>query len=134
MDRCRTSVGTGNDPAEIVTPTRRFSLLEITSGLLDDSREADDRASERRLRDLRGRVKAARAAVSRTPGALEVLRQDWVKAAQFYVRVGITEWILCHGVPPSGSLSELDSRSELNSPFTDASDGPLSPEGSVSAL
>ena len=49
---------------EVATPTRQFSLLEITSGLPDDSREADERAAERRLRDLRGRVKAARTAIS----------------------------------------------------------------------
>ncbi len=29
----------------IATPTRQFSLLEITSGLPDDSREADERAA-----------------------------------------------------------------------------------------
>ncbi len=75
----------------IATPTRQFTLLETTSGLPDDSREADERAAERRLRDLRGRVKAARAAVSANPGAEAVLRQDWVKAARFYARFGISE-------------------------------------------
>jgi len=59
----------------------------------------DERAAERRLRDLRGRVKAARAAISATPGAEEVLRQDWVKAARFYARFGITEGLLRLGVP-----------------------------------
>ena len=53
----------------VATPTRQFSLLEITSGLPDDSREADERAAERTLRDLRGRVKAARAVIATTPGA-----------------------------------------------------------------
>src|SRR5208283_323314 len=43
-----------------------------TSGLTDDSREADERAADRTLRDLRGRVKAARAAVSTTPGTWEI--------------------------------------------------------------
>jgi len=111
VDRCRTSVGTGNDPAEIVTPTRRFGLLEITSGLPDDSREEDKRATERRLRDLRGRVKAARAAVSGSRNAKEVLLQDWIKAAHFYGRFGITETLLRHGVPgadsPEGDLAEV---------------------------
>ena len=54
------SVGPDEDAEETATPTRQFSLLEITSGLPDDSREADERAAEPRLRDLRGRVKAAR--------------------------------------------------------------------------
>ena len=44
---------------EIATPARRFSVLEITSGLPEDSREAEERAAESRLRELRGRVKAS---------------------------------------------------------------------------
>jgi hypothetical protein len=64
------------DAEEIATPTRQLSLLEITSGLPDDSREADERAAERRLRNLRGRVKAARAAISTTLGAETMLRQN----------------------------------------------------------
>jgi hypothetical protein len=71
----------------------RFSLLEITSGLPDDSREADERAAERALRDLRGRVKAARAVVSMTPVLAETLQRDWQRAARFYARFGITEEI-----------------------------------------
>ncbi len=86
------------DAEETATPTRQFSLLEITSGLPDDSREVDERAAERRLRDLRGRVKAARAVVSRTPGLAETLARDWQKAARFYARFGITEEMPLHGV------------------------------------
>ncbi|MGP8016164.1 MAG: hypothetical protein ACLPQ4_00735 [Thermoplasmata archaeon] len=85
------------DTEEVATPTRRFSLLEITSGLPDDSREADERQAERQLRDLRGRVKAARAMVATTPGVAEMLRRDWQKAARFYARFGITEPQLRHG-------------------------------------
>jgi hypothetical protein len=91
--------GPDEDAEEVATPTRQFSLLEITSDLPDDSREADERAAERRLRDLRGRVKAARAAISATLGAREVLRHDWVRAASFYARFGITETQFWHGVP-----------------------------------
>lgn len=86
-----------------MTPTRQFSLLEITSGLADDSREEDERAAERRLRDLRGRVKAARAAIATTPGAEEVLGRDWVKAARFYARFGLTETQFRNGVPEEGT-------------------------------
>ena len=57
------------------------------------------------LHDLRGRVKAARAAISGTPGAEEVLRRDWVKAAHFFARFGITESELRHGAPAIGSLA-----------------------------
>lgn len=71
----------------------------LTSGLSDDSRVEVQRAAERRLRDLRGRVGAARADVSRTPGLEEVLASDGQKGARFYARFGITEtqrgWV-CH--------------------------------------
>jgi len=91
--------------------------------LLDDSREADERAEQRRLRDLRGRVKAARAAISATPGAGEVLRQDWVKAARFYARFGITGEKFRHGVPASEDFSESDLLSSLTeSPVDTRSD------------
>ena len=91
---------------EIPTLTRRFGLPEITSGLPDDSRVADQQESERRIRDLRGRVKAARAVVSRTPGLAETLAGDWRKAASFYARFGVTEATFRRGVsdiPPTGS-------------------------------
>jgi hypothetical protein len=81
------------------TPTRQFSLLEITSGLPDDSREADERAAERRLRELRGRVKAARKVVSTTPGLADTLAREWGKATRFYARFGITEQMFRYGVP-----------------------------------
>jgi hypothetical protein len=90
--------GPDEDAEEIATPTRGFTLAEITSGLPDDTREADERAAERRLRELRGRVKAARAAISATPGAEEVLQQDWMRAARFYAGFGITEKQFRRGV------------------------------------
>ncbi|MGA7649795.1 MAG: hypothetical protein ACLPP2_05520 [Thermoplasmata archaeon] len=65
--------------------------MEITSGLPDDSREADERATTRQLRQIRARVKAARAVVATTPGMAETLAGDWRKAAQFYRRIGIAE-------------------------------------------
>jgi len=67
--------------------------------LPDDSREEDERQEERRLRDLRGRVKLARATVSRTPGIAETLATDWQRAARFYARFGITEAMLRNWVP-----------------------------------
>ncbi len=86
------------DAEEIATPTRRFSLLDITSGLPDDSREAEEREAERRLRDLRGRVKAARAVMAGTPGLAGALQTDWQRAARLYARFGITEELVRHGV------------------------------------
>ncbi|MGP8076427.1 MAG: hypothetical protein ACLP8Y_06835, partial [Thermoplasmata archaeon] len=104
--------GENKDAEEfIATPTRRFSLLEITSGLPDDSMEADERAAERRLRELRGRVKAARAAVATTPDLAETLARDWRKAARFYARFGITEAQFRSGVRPV-SVEDAESLSE----------------------
>jgi len=89
------------DAEELLVPTRRFSVLETTSGLPDDSREADEKQAERLLRDLRARVKAARAAVATTPGLPQALASDWRKAARLYARFGITEILFRRGVPAS---------------------------------
>jgi len=91
----------GEDVEEIATATRQFSLLEITSGLPDDSREEDERTASRLLREIRACVKAARAMVATTPGLAETLARDWQKAARFYARFGITEAMFRDGVPPS---------------------------------
>ena len=94
----RVAFPTLEEQEEIRTPTRRFTTLEITSGLPDDCREEDERAEARRLRDLRGRVKRARAVVTSTPGLVETLARDWQKAAGFYAKCGITEAMLRQGV------------------------------------
>lgn len=95
----------GEGPDEIGTPTRRFTVMETTSGLPDDSREEEERQEERRLRDLRGRVKAARAVVTSTPGLAETLASDWRMAARFYARFGVTEVMFRRGVP--GTVTSL---------------------------
>ena len=77
-------------------------------GLPDDSREEDEREEERRLRDLRGRVKAARAVVASTPGLTDLLRSDWRKAARFHGRFGVTEVLLHHGVPHRADSPDKD--------------------------
>jgi hypothetical protein len=80
------------------TPTRRFSIYDITSGLPDDSREEDEREEGRRLRDLRGRLKHARALVASTPWLADVLASDWKKATMFYAQHRITEGFFRGGV------------------------------------
>ncbi len=95
----RVAFPTLEEEEEIPTPTRRFTAMETTSGLPDDSREEDERQEERRLRDLRGRVKAARAVVSSASGLAKVLASDWRKAARFYARFGIIETQFRCGVP-----------------------------------
>ena len=110
----------------IATPTRQFSLLEITSGLPDDSREADERAAARTLRDLRGRVKAARAVVCRTPGLGETLESDWRKAARFYARFGNTQAQFIHGTPTAESdVTSPSGTGSVGRDTHDARDDPL---------
>ena len=77
----------------------RFSESDITSGLPDDSREADEKAAEGHLRDIRARVKQARAMVATTSGLAETLAADCEKAARFYARFGITAGQFHRGVP-----------------------------------
>jgi hypothetical protein len=93
-----------------------FSLLEITSGLPDDSREADERAAARKLRDVRTRVKAARALLGTTPGLADTLHADWMKAAAFYARFGISEAQFRHGVPAMDATVEVAMIPENASP------------------
>lgn len=96
------------------TPTRRFTLLEITSGLPDDCREVNEREEARRLRDERGRVKAARAVVATTPGLAETLASDWQKARRFYARFGITESAFRQGVSGDSDTSRRDQILDLS--------------------
>jgi hypothetical protein len=94
----------GDEPANAATETRRFSWFETTSGLPDDSREADERAAYRHLVDLRSCVKIARAIASRMPGLAAVLRARPDRAARFYARFGITEGQFMRGVPDEGVM------------------------------
>jgi hypothetical protein len=77
----------------------RFSERDTTSGLPDDSQEADERAAARRLRELRARAKSGRAVVASTPGLAEILQRDWQKAARFYAKFEVKESQLLRGVP-----------------------------------
>ncbi len=59
----------GRTPSTEPCLTRHlFCKSRFTRCSPDDSREADERAAERRLRDLRGRVKPARQVVASPPG------------------------------------------------------------------
>ncbi|HZY91980.1 MAG TPA: hypothetical protein VFG07_04295 [Thermoplasmata archaeon] len=112
-------------PEELAEPWEailgsRFSLLDVTSGLSDDSREADERCAERQLRDLRGRVKAARACVAQHPGMVDSLRADWRKATWFYTRWGITEAQFRSGTPSVEGSGGLDRAVWLHSSQIDA--------------
>jgi hypothetical protein len=52
----------------------------------------------RRLRDLRGRVKVAWAAISAHPRAQAALRGDWRREAALYAQFGITQRQFPNGV------------------------------------
>ena len=69
---------------------------------------ADERPAERRLRELRARVKVARAVVATTPGLVETLQRHWQRAARFYASFGITEALCQHGVPAQESTEAED--------------------------
>jgi hypothetical protein len=92
-------------------PFVEVRLGQITSGLPDDSREEDERQVARRLRDVRSRVKAARAVVSTTPGLAETLQGDWRKAALFYARFGIMQAEFRQGVPARICIDRKSSES-----------------------
>ena len=102
------------DPWEAIQGGR-FSLLDITSGLPDDSRDSDERAGARHLADLRGRVKAARAVVSQNPEMAKAIQRDWRKASWFYASWGITEEQFRKGVPYLRETSSLSSAGPLPS-------------------
>jgi hypothetical protein len=51
-------------------------------------------------------VKAARAVVATTPGLADILQRDWMRAARFYARFGITEEKFRHGVAISDPETE----------------------------
>ena len=77
----------------------RFTLQDVTSGLPEDSREADERAVARSLRDLRVGVKAARAVAARTPGLAAIFARGPARAAWFWARFEVTPEHLRHGAP-----------------------------------
>ncbi len=91
--------GVDDDPDEVEVGDRRFSLLEITRGLPDDSREADEHREEHYLRDVRARIKLARVVASKMPGLAAILRERPDRAARFFARFGISETQFNLGVP-----------------------------------
>jgi hypothetical protein len=96
----------------------RFSLLDITGGLADDSREADEHAAARRLADLRGRVKAARKAIQAVPGAATAMRADWRREAAFLARFGVTRGQFRQGVPADANeVYDADALKSLGAPL-----------------
>ena len=69
---------------------------------------AEERVAERRLADLRGRVKAARAVISGAPGLAETLTSDWRRAARFYARFGVTEELVRNRIAVTDLLAKAE--------------------------
>jgi hypothetical protein len=95
------------EPADTATDTHRFTWFETTSGLPDDSHEANDRAEHRHLVDLRSRVKIARAVASKMPGLTSILRERPDRMARFCARFGITEGRFRFGESSEDGLGAL---------------------------
>ena len=107
----------GEEPDPSASSHGRFTLLDITSGIPDDSREADERAAARRLADLRGRGRAARRALVAAPRADEAMRADWRKEAAFLARFGVTQAQLKSGVLATAvELADADAVELLGHP------------------
>ena len=74
---------------------RRFSILEVTSGLPDDSRDSDEHFRALIQRQRQGRVAAAQAVLGAHPEARELVMRDQTKQRLFCARFGITPQDLC---------------------------------------
>ncbi len=81
--------------------TRVWQRDRGASSWLDDQSPDDlcDLEAKLTARDLRGRVKRARAVIASTPGLADVLASDPRRAAMFYPRFGVTEEWVRNGVP-----------------------------------
>jgi hypothetical protein len=85
------------------THGRKLTLLDITSGLPDDSRDEDQRARAVVERQRQGRVKAARAALQDHPEAREVVMRDQSRLRMFCARFGVTPQDLCPHAETDGA-------------------------------
>ncbi len=81
----------------------RFSLLDVTSGLPDDSREDDQRVRAQVERERLGRVRAARAVIQAHPGLEAVLARDQTKLVRFCAVHHVTPDELCPHAETNGA-------------------------------
>ena len=83
----------------------RFSLLDVTAGLPDDSREDDLRVRVQIERERQGRVRAARAVIQAHPGLETVLARDQTKLVRFCAVHHVTPDELCpHAGDNAGAI------------------------------
>ena len=74
---------------------RRYTVLDTTSGLPDDSRDEDQHARAVIEHQRQGRVAAAQEALKARPEARELVMRDQTKQRLFCARFGITAQDLC---------------------------------------
>lgn len=82
---------------------RRFSVLDVTSGLPDDSRDEDQHARAIVERQRQGRVRAAQEVLKANPAARELVMRDQTKQRLFCARFGITPQNLCPHADTDGA-------------------------------
>jgi len=85
--------------ADAFLPAHGWDVRDITANLPDDSRETEERETEKHLRDQRARVKAVRALISVDPDIAHTLATNPGKARAFYAVHGVTEAQVRRGVP-----------------------------------
>ena len=85
--------------------SQHFSLLDVTAGLPDDSREDDQRVRAQVERERQGRVRAARAVIQAHPGLETVLARDQTKLTLFCAVHHVTPGELCpHAEDNAGAI------------------------------
>ena len=88
---------------EDATGDRRFTMLDVTSGLPDDSRDEDQHARALLERQRQGRVRAAQEALKAHPEARDLVMRDQTKQRLFCARFGITPQDLCPHAETNGA-------------------------------
>ena len=85
----------------------RLSLLDVTAGLPDDSRDMDERVRAQAEREREGRVAAALAALEAHPEARAQVYQDQTRCARFCARFSVSPRDIC---PHAGEPSPVGAR------------------------
>ena len=85
----------------------RLSLLDVTAGLPDDSRDMDERVRARAEREREGRVAAALAALEANPVARAQVYQDQTRCARFCAQFSVSTRDIC---PHAGEPSPVGAR------------------------
>ena len=98
-DGSRTSlearVAFSGEKGGLTGPFSKLTLADITSGLPEDSREADERELAKRRAEQKGRVAAAKKALEGHPEAQQQVLRDQTRLRMFCARFGVTPQEIC---------------------------------------